>query len=481
MNPNTLSDAEKFVLSKISDGQLARFADDDETVFPGNPVTWNAKHTIRAEFLTALITNKFHDVTIPHNGVWIHSVRIVGELNWEGIKIDYPIGLIACRVEEVFLLRDAQTTRLNFHQSYFKGILADRIKSKSSLAFRQSTFGEAGLNLSEARVDGEIDLDGSTYQGIDYIHQSVEGNALEYGIVHPLPISIQASGAKLSGTFRIRNVNLRGIIALNGVDIDGDLEVTNTNFQVTHPNVFFLQTANIGRAFIWRNITFSNSCGVVFSHTTVNQLLDQEDSWPDGILMDSFTFKELAGDAPRTAESRLKWLNKQDPSGIFFPQTFEVLSKYYRSIGDKSSATKIVGAKFKRLQSQPTTPTHEKILISLFGLLSSYGYSPVRPLVAIMLFWLAGWSVFSLANFLDIIVPAYPFSNIGTNLEFSAAWFSADLLIPFIDIGDASRWNISTYTWIGYCFKILSFIQTLSGWALATLAAATVTGVIQSD
>lgn len=481
MDLDSLSDAERFVLSEISSGKPASFAADNETVYPGNPLTWDARRTISAEFLTALITNKFQHVTIPHNGVWITAARIVGELNWEGIKIDYPLGLIACRIEEVFLLRDAQTTRLNFHHSYFKGILADRIKSKSSLAFRQSMFGEVGLNLSEARVDGEIDLDGSKYQGSDYSHQNEDGNALEYGVVHPLPVSIQASGAKLTGTFRIRNVDVRGIIALNGADIDGDLEVTNTKFQVTHPNVFFLQTANVGRSFIWRDIEFSGSCGVVFSHTTVNQLLDDEDSWPDGILMDSFTFKELAGNAPRTVESRLKWLNKQDPSGIFFPQTFEALSKYYRSIGDKSSATKIVGAKFKRLQSQPTTPPHEKILIFLFGLLSSYGYSPVRPLVAIMLFWLAGWSVFSLANFLEIIVPAYPFSNIGTNLEFSAAWFSADLLIPFIDIGDASRWNISTYTWIGYCFKILSFIQTLSGWALATLAAATVTGVIQSD
>jgi hypothetical protein len=213
----------------------------------------------------------------------------------------------------------------------------------------------------------------------------------------------------------------------------------------------------------------------------VTSLVDHESCWPVSyieikgekiatyISLDGFTYDRFSNDAPTDAGIRKKWLLRQRPSHItesFRPQPFEQLTKVLREMGHDGDARRI--AMFKqscvhRRKSFWKQPL-EWTVGWLWGVTCGFGYRPIRPFVALLFLWLVCGFVYKVGGAYGGFAPrdAQVWTNplykdcaanwttcanadggvgkVSEIIAFDPFLYSADTLLPAIDLGQRSAW-----------------------------------------
>ncbi|WP_127078673.1 hypothetical protein [Rhodomicrobium lacus] len=316
--------------------------------------------------------------------------------------------------------------------------------------------------------------------------------------------ALAADGAKVSGSvfFRrdgVRRFAGRGIVRFTGASIDGDFACNGGTFTAGGAVALSLESARI-RGTLWLGPAaqpVNHLCviegALVLQGAHAHQVQDDPSLWDaqnstlDSIYLDGFTYNRFGSLAKTDWKTRAAWLARQHPSDLgedFRPQPFEQLIKVLRDMGHDASARRIGLLKQHYLQKRKrpwTMPFHTWLkdpfrqwpiknpfpwLLSVaFGWSCGYGYRPHRLVVALVALWLACAALYERGAAGGGFAPkdaqvwtSNDYKDCATNwtnckmsgdapgkvtqiLAFNALTYSADVLLPAIDLGQRSAWT----------------------------------------
>ena len=214
-------------------------------------------------------------------------------------------------------------------------------------------------------------------------------------------------------------------------------------------------------------------------------LVDAEDSWPaQGKLnVEEFVYGGFTDDAPRDARQRLKWLALQSE---FAPQSYEQLTRVYKQVGDDAAARKVSVAREWRRFRRGRLGASGTAANLLLGTTIGYGYRPGRAVYFLIALYLLG-ALLVYPHSRDVMVATNPTPKTAVitasnpcppNYTCYSPWaYSFDVLVPIIHLGQTAAWSPTGRS--GSMVRYFSYIMTVLGWALATMAVAGFTGLVR--
>ena len=195
---------------------------------------------------------------------------------------------------------------------------------------------------------------------------------------------------------------------------------------------------------------------VRLTQARVGTFTDSEKVWNarGGVAIDGFDYALLNDTQVVDVRTRLHWLEQVMPD--YAPGPYDHLAAAYRRAGHDERAERVLVARQTRHYAEAG------IAGRIWGALQRYtvgfGYRPWLAACWLVLFWVAG-GIWFLAN-----VPT-PVDD-GQHPVFNPWIFSADTLLPIINLGQDGYWRLDGASqWIGSVLVVV-------GWILATTAAA---------
>jgi hypothetical protein len=446
---------------KFSDGELPSLADSQQN-----------DRKVRAGILRYLTCGGCTQRPVLHCSIELVGAAITGRLNLDHQKLQHPLTMLKCRMDEGISAIGAVIPRL---------VVSDCNVHR--------------LNLDKALVQGDVSLDGTVFSE-----------------------RVCLSGARIKGqldcedaTFSSSRIPIGQKSAEQSFAFDG-------------------QDMRVDQGFFWRDVTVLD--GVVdLSLAKVGALADDYESWPakGSLRLNGFTYEGLAR-SPKDTTGRLEWLEAGSRvDGEFFPQPYTQLATVMRDIGHEADARTVLQKREKLLKIESrkriqmdTDPASKNYVIALagdFGCafhfifadkllqgLIGYGHKPFRSLIALAILitvttfpahWAykegdfapnsaviltsAGWqSALSSPN------PATVWSSKGEAGQdwetFNPFIYAADVVVPIIRFGQTDAWAPSTNRepW-GRRLWWAESIISLMGWIITALGAAAITGLIRRE
>ncbi len=180
------------------------------------------------------------------------------------------------------------------------------------------------------------------------------------------------------------------------------------------------------------------------------ELDDKRGVEPDQIDIFGLSYDTLI--PPLDAETRLKWLKKND----YDPQPYDQLARSYRQLGREDDARRVQLDQEQRKRDD-LPPGGRKMWGYLQDWTIGYGYHASRAAALFGLVLLIGAVGFGI----------FPPPQMGTDRTlFNPIFYTLDMLVPFADFGQRDRWD-STF---GH--EVFKIILVIFGWTLAITAIA---------
>ena len=198
-----LRDAERRALDAIRTGREERFADDVPTDAPEH-------EAIRAPFLRWLLVQAGSTA----GGLRLRGVRIVGELQLDGLKLDFPVLLRNCALARVSLV-DTGLATLSLDGSRCTWIQADRMKVARGLLLREGFRCDGLVFLADAEIGGDVNCDGGWF-------------------CRPGSRALILDGARVGGRLFLRNGRYSGAVHAVNARVDGGVNAVRAYFH--HPD-----------------------------------------------------------------------------------------------------------------------------------------------------------------------------------------------------------------------------------------------------
>jgi len=185
---------------------------------------------------------------------------------------------------------------------------------------------------------------------------------------------------------------------------------------------------------------------------------DDENTWPETILLDGFTYGNI--DPEPHVDQRLRWLRRN--RGGYSARCYEQLISVLHSAGNEEDARRV--ALEGQHERARLVPIYVRPLYWIWGATVGYGYS-LRRLFP----WLVGLVAFGTVFFWATFPAAFtPTSKVVP--AFNPFVYTLDILVPVFKFGQSDAWLASgSALYLGWIFTIV-------GWALA---AAIVAGLSQ--
>jgi hypothetical protein len=188
--------------------------------------------------------------------------------------------------------------------------------------------------------------------------------------------------------------------------------------------------------------------------------------------------------APPTAPSR--------PVSSFATQPYEQLTSVYQQAGQEKEARAVTLARRRDLRRYGNLTPYRRALDWLLDRSIQYGYQTWRAIVALALVYVIAVGVYWAAeHHSNLIVPVMA---IKTGMQapsatqctkdypcFYPAGYAIDTVIPIINVHQADYWGPNGHAHLGHALVVFTWLTTLLGWALATLAVAGFTGIARSS
>jgi len=383
-----------------------------------------------------------------------------------------------------------------------KALNADGINVKGDVFLRGRFAAEGEVRLLGAQIGGDLDCEGGTFKN----------PPLEDGKGKPVEGSgdaLSADRIKVTGGVLLRNgFSAEGEVRLLGAKIEGEVDCE-------------------GGTFTGAKLDLRNASAAA--------IVDGAESWPEkgNLRLDGFVYQRFSGDqTPKTADERLKWLDRQQR---FTPQPYRQLAKVLKEAGDDSGARRVLYEMERRAggESEPQLFERACMRVSswiLHGPLKplwtwllkwtiGYGRYPGRAVLWLGVLTLAGTVLFGLGYLGGSMTPterdAYAsFEKEGWPprhyQQFNPLVYSLENSAPLLRLGQDSAWapdpgppdqehpGTVNQPWlksvaslsarsVPACVTKASFLrffrwsQIVLGWILATLFVAGVTGIVRRD
>ncbi len=275
------------------------------------------------------------------------------------------------------------------------------------------------------RANGRVVLRGSSIQGNV---ECWDGRFVDPNGLASDSSALDLSGTNIGGTLMLsKGFSSAGMVSLAGAEIGGDLCCYGGTFKRPNGLAIYARGLDVHRdallnngfraigtvamegvkvegAFVWSRVTAPSQVTLLLSHTSLNIIQDDRDSWPDQgkLHLEGLTYNQIVGLDKTNVNVRLEWLGRQ-PSDRHWPQGYEQLAKSFRSSGYDREA-KMVLIQKNQDRAKYTMGSSDWIWYRLFGPMIAFGYGPLKvfytgpfgiPFLGSIVFWvLLGWLVY---------------------------------------------------------------------------------------
>jgi hypothetical protein len=384
-----------------------------------------------------------------------------------------------------------------------EALIADGIKVGGSVclrdAFSAQGFGSNGVvRLPRAKIADSLDCVGGTFINAP-IPSAIGQSGGE-------PLALVADGVEIGSAMRLQRVTCQGTIRLVNAKISGDMDFQYALFH--EPSQVIAENAAIGGRFWWSKLA-RNPAVLSLLNAHANILVDDQASWPTkgNLFLDGFTYNTIGAVSRADANSRIHWLELQQPE-YHSSQPYEQLEKVLRASGDENGARAIYIEKRRTVRRCGGLGRTARSWDWFLDRSIRYGYQTWRALVWALLiitfgalpFWNWFWNMqVPLVQTAAIVISTQSGMSAGAakNLTVTPApqrnpllqgldhflfsfFYSLDVFLPFGDLHMKAAHPLQprhTQDWWFYLYELWCVSEMMSGWVIAGLLAASVTGV----
>lgn len=546
-----LQPAESALLQACAEGEVAVLGKE-------RPAEKTEENAVRASFIRFLALGGDDDAPVHERGVQLMGAWIEDELDLKGAVTASGLSLNRSYFESPPMFRGAEIAgTLTLSGSQVPGLQAARLQCKGSL-FMSGGFTSIGpVRLRGVQIDGTLSCQGAQLDGKDGYalladDAVIKGNVFLSGGFSSIG-TVQLLGAEIDGNLECDGTQLNGKdgyalladgavikgnvslsdkftaigeVGLSGVRIYGNLECREARLDEKSGNALSCNGMHVTGSFIFYRL-LSPVKGVSLASAKVGQLIDDEDSWGEELVLDGFVYEHLAWEASTDAATRLSWIKKQVPKFIqakdFKPQPWKQLQKVLHAMGHTEDARQ-VGIAFEdhlraigRIGQTPadwqtwrrTAYSHvAKAFHFSFKWLIGYGYRPLRLGAWMLGVWLVCAFVYWSAALQGVMAPSNPlvFQNMPQYESCKPNWYlcealpeeytgfsplaySLDVLLPLVNLQQEQDWAAliptpkgSWYQELGnlsfkHFVRLVIWFEILFGWVASLLLVAVVSGL----
>jgi hypothetical protein len=490
------------------DLSTGRLADDDPT---SEEVRWGPERHIRGHVIVHLLLHGPTPRTGQAAAVRLKGASVTGAIDLSGADIVPRLELLDCYLESPLRLTGSVADSVHLRRCRIPRLEADGFTSRGSLHVDRCLL-PGGIALQQAQIGMDLTLSHSVVKGIEPGGQIVSADGLAVaqdvnadGVTTVGEVSLR--GARIGGDFTMRGSVLRnpGGTALNAPRITVDHQLvlapgTELDLQTGEPVPAVVRKPRLEGRLCLDGGTFGTllmlselllrsdgmlslqriqtpefvftpepelrdgdwPCRVNVSNAQVGRLRDLPTSWPGigALIMGGFRYETLAPVGSFSLSERIKWVLAGSPE--FTPEPYDQLAAVLRAEGQDGEADHVMLAKLRmrRANAPASLKAWEYLQDWTFG----YGYRPQRALVWIAVLWACGSVVFAH----DPPRPLKP----GEGPHWDPALYTLDLLLPIVDLGQASAWRpVGVYQFVAAELIVI-------GWLLATIVTAGAAKVI---
>jgi hypothetical protein len=429
----------------------------------------------KGEYGAAFIGDEIHvEGTINLNGMHAEGVQLAnatigGVLDCSGAELIQPQGaaLVAdgARVGGSVFLRDgfralgevrliSATIGGNFEcisaeftcESGSAALVANGAKVAGSMYLSRGFIAQGEVRLIGAMIDGVLNCGGGRFH-------------------NPGGDALTADNLRVTASMFLRNgFHAEGVVRLPNATIGSTLDCYQGTFHNTYGYSLAGQGLTIAGGLVWRGVfDVTGALSLVSAH--VGDLVDDPQSWRfefmtfrlQGLRVDRFVDEGVEW----TWQERRAWLDAADYSG---PGPYEMVLRWYRSIGRDRDARKIAIAKEDARTA--TLRSWRRWPRVAWRLLSSYGYERERSVVGLLTV-LYLWGVVEFGFFTEMVL-ARP----SEVYRFNEWVYSFDILFPVIDLRQATQWAPA-----GTSGLVTMWVLIIAGWALSLALVAIISGL----
>lgn len=327
-----------------------------------------------------------------------------------------------------------------------------------SFEFRKGEVDQAKLGSMEIR--GQLDLENVTFHG----NLDIQGTRVSRNI------SLQDS--KLKGILRANDCETMHQFNLERASVDGSAEMKGAKVgtalileDAKFGSSVDLTDAEIGNSILMKNCNVSHGLFDLKGVRTGGTWY-VEDANLLKVRFNRFTYSDVY---PRDYISLSNLLGKHVE---YHPDAYKQLANVLQSQGYEDLAEDILIKSKTDSKRYKLLSFGSKIWNLLNAITIRYGYQPELAGVWTLLFIILGSIVFWIGKNSKLIIPIS--SDLSEDYKFNPFIYSADVLIPVIDLGQDKFWlptgRIRIYWWFHRTF----------GWVLATLMIVGLTGVLRN-
>jgi uncharacterized protein YjbI with pentapeptide repeats len=281
----------------------------------------NQIHVDQALFMNDKANFTEVDLVVAHIGgsLDLSSSTVTGLLNMGGISVDRVLLMRDKAQFAEINLRGAHTEQLDLASSTVTGMLAmNQIHvEKDLLMGNKANF--AGIDLTVAHIGGRLGLGSSTVMG-----------KLKGGYIDVEQRMFLGNGATFTDEIDLSSAKLGQDLTLSGGIFNKDVNLSGTQ---------------IGGVLGLKSAQWLGSATLDLTGATAGKI-DLSHSWPDGILLNEFTYRNLSNISPNISQQAETWFRKQD----YAPQPYEQLASVLQTNGliDDATAIRYAGKERER-------------------------------------------------------------------------------------------------------------------------------------
>jgi hypothetical protein len=393
------------------------------------------------------------------------SAAITGDFDCAGVELHSPE-----QFDDVF---GAQQGRYAF--------IGWEMEVSGSLSLNDGFHASGAVSLVAARIGNHLVCNGGVFRLAFPVSPEVAwympSNAALAGHRARIGDSVFLLGARIEGLVNFIGARIGGDVVLLGARIAAAKGVTAQAPQLAIQDVsgrlvhrfasgFVLTNSQISGSFIPSSVDFE---GVLLLRSAqIHAIADDGTLWRNpetgkakdtvAIDLDDCRYEafvdSLATHTDASWRTRLAFLHAQPREHLaenFLSQPFTQCAEVLRNMGDSRGARMILFERERLRLKAKNVGFWEKLGGRVLGALAGYGYKNHYALYWALGVWLAGALVFGLADRLGEMRPASEHVLVERDYKITglppadyeplnAAFYSADLLLPIVDIGQERYW-----------------------------------------